>query len=48
MQFKALVSTVDGSGQLVHALEVCDTTRLPEGDVLVAVEWAGLNYKDAM
>ena len=48
MQFKALVSTADSKGTVSSSVELVEGTALPDGDVLVAVEWAGLNYKDAM
>lgn len=47
MSFKALVSDKTDKGVQSKVIEV-DDAQLPEGDVLVAVEWAGLNYKDAL
>ncbi len=48
MQFKALVSNADSKGAVSSSVELVEASALPDGDVLVAVEWAGLNYKDAM
>ena len=48
MQFKALVSNADSKGTVSSSVELVEGSALPDGDVLVAVEWAGLNYKDAM
>ena len=45
--FRALVLHEDG-GQVVPRLEAVDETRLPPGEVTVAVEYSTLNYKDAM
>ena len=45
--FRALVLHEDG-GKIVPRLEAVDETRLPPGEVAVAVEYSTLNYKDAM
>jgi acrylyl-CoA reductase (NADPH) len=45
--FRALMLYEDG-GQVVPRLEAVDETRLPPGEVAVAVEYSTLNYKDAM
>jgi len=45
--FKALVLRQDGE-TVRHAVEQLTADDLPEGDVLVAVEYSSLNYKDAM
>jgi len=45
--FRALMLHEDG-GKLVPRLEAVDETRLPSGEVTVAVEYSTLNYKDAM
>jgi acrylyl-CoA reductase (NADPH) len=45
--FKALVLRQEG-GKVRHAIEQLTVDDLPEGDVLVAVEYSSLNYKDAM
>jgi len=45
--FKALVLRQEG-GKVRHAIEQLTINDLPEGDVLVAVEYSSLNYKDAM
>jgi acrylyl-CoA reductase (NADPH) len=46
--FKALMLTRDDTGKTLA--EVCRLTNddLPEGDVLVAVEYSSLNYKDGL
>ena len=38
----------DEGGTIVPRLEAVDETRLPPGEVTVAVEYSTLNYKDAM
>lgn len=48
MSFVALVSRRLDTGEVESRVETLDTAALPDGDVLVAVEWAGLNYKDAL
>jgi acrylyl-CoA reductase (NADPH) len=45
--FRALMLHEDG-GKIVSRLETVDETRLPLGEVAVAVEYSTLNYKDAM
>jgi acrylyl-CoA reductase (NADPH) len=45
--FKALVLRQEGD-KVLHAIEQLTVNDLPEGDVLVAVEYSSLNYKDAM
>jgi acrylyl-CoA reductase (NADPH) len=45
--FNALVLRQEG-GKVRHAIEQLTVNDLPEGDVLVAVEYSSLNYKDAM
>jgi len=48
MSFSALVSRQAPGGGLASVIETVDDDALPEGNVLVAVEWAGVNYKDAL
>jgi acrylyl-CoA reductase (NADPH) len=48
MTFRALVTDRLPDGGTASRVEALDDSRLPDGDVLVAVEWAGLNYKDAL
>src|ERR1700759_5083020 len=38
----------EGGGRVTPGIESVDETRLPEGDVTVAVEYSTLNYKDGM
>jgi acrylyl-CoA reductase (NADPH) len=45
--FKALVLRQEGE-KVRHSIEQLTANDLPEGDVLVAVEYSSLNYKDAM
>ena len=44
----ALVAHQDAEGSITLAPEVVDETFLPEGDVTIAVEYSGVNYKDAL
>ena len=46
-EFKALVLD-ETDGKVSHSFKTLNTTDLPEGDVLVAVEYSSLNYKDGM
>src|SRR5690242_2213775 len=46
-EFRALVLYEEG-GKVVPRLESVDETRLPPGEVTVAVEYSTLNYKDGM
>lgn len=48
MPFHALVTSKAEDGKVSSKLELVDDDRLPEGEVLVGVEWSGLNYKDAL
>jgi acrylyl-CoA reductase (NADPH) len=48
MSFSALVTRRATDGSVASVVEALDESALPEGNVLVAVEWAGLNYKDAL
>ena len=45
--FRALVLHEEG-GKIVPRLETLDDSRLPQGEVTVAVEYSTLNYKDGM
>jgi acrylyl-CoA reductase (NADPH) len=46
--FKALVLTQDDAGGTVAEIRQLTDRDLPEGDVLVAVEYSSLNYKDGL
>ena len=46
-EFRALVLHEEG-GKVVPRLETLDESRLPQGEVTVAVEYSTLNYKDGM
>lgn len=48
MSFSALIIRQTADGGVSSAVENIADSELPEGNVLVAVEWAGLNYKDAL
>lgn len=48
MTFRALVTDRNADGKVVSAVQQVDDTRLPEGNVTVDIEWAGLNYKDGL
>ncbi|HWV20408.1 MAG TPA: MDR family oxidoreductase [Devosia sp.] len=48
MSFRALVTDRDEEGKVSSRVHLLDDDRLPEGDVTVDVEWAGLNYKDGL
>jgi acrylyl-CoA reductase (NADPH) len=48
MSFSALVTRQSADRSVASAVEAVEESALPEGNVLVAVEWAGLNYKDAL
>ncbi|WP_193337427.1 oxidoreductase [Devosia beringensis] len=48
MSFQALVTTKSDDGRVVSGVETLTDDRLPEGNVTVDVEWAGLNYKDGL
>src|SRR5690554_8174718 len=48
MVFRALITERNADGQASGRVTELDEAQLPEGDVLVAVEWSGLNYKDAL
>lgn len=43
-QFRALVMDAEGPPRLADV----DESRLPQGDVTVAIEWSTLNYKDGL
>src|SRR3984893_3501653 len=44
----ALVAHQDAEGSIALAHEVVDESFLPDGDVQIAVEYSGVNYKDAL
>lgn len=48
MSFRALVTDRSPDGTVRSGMETLSEEQLPTGNVLVAVEWAGLNYKDAL
>ena len=44
----ALVARQDEEGKITLVHEVVEKTFLPDGDVEIAVEYSGINYKDAL
>jgi acrylyl-CoA reductase (NADPH) len=48
MSFRALITDKTAEGGVVSAVQLLDDTRLPEGNVTVDIDWAGLNYKDGL
>ncbi|KKC38053.1 hypothetical protein WH87_10565 [Devosia epidermidihirudinis] len=48
MTFRALVTNKDAEGKVSSGVEQVEEARLPEGDVTVDIDWAGLNYKDGL
>ena len=48
MDFHALVTEKDAQGVVSSTVRMLSNTDLPEGEVAVDVEWAGLNYKDGL
>ena len=46
--FRALVVEKDDDGAMRASVQEVEDSRLPEGDVTVAVEYATLNYKDGL
>ena len=48
MGFKALVVDKDGEGNTSADVQVLETDRLPDGNVMVAVDYSTVNYKDGL
>ena len=48
MTFRALLTERADDGVVSSSVQVLDDTRLPEGEVTIDIEWAGLNYKDGL
>src|SRR3569623_1279114 len=48
MTFRALVTRIQADGHVGSAVEELADSALPDGDVTVAIDWAGFNYKDAL
>src|SRR6056297_2834526 len=46
--FRALVVEKDDEGKTRASVQELDDSRLPDGDVTVAVEYSTLNYKDGL
>ena len=47
-EVNALVAHQDAEGPITLKHEVVDESFLPDGDVQIAVEYSGINYKDAL
>src|ERR1700754_4736433 len=47
-EVNALIAHEDAEGSITLVHEVVDDSFLPEGDVVIAVEYSGINYKDAL
>lgn len=48
MTFRALLTEKSDTGVVSSSVHTLSEERLPEGEVTVAIEWAGLNYKDGL
>lgn len=48
MSFRALVTHRLADGRVENRIEHIEEAALPEGNVLISVEWAGFNYKDGL
>eukprot|EP00873_Tetraselmis_striata_P031124 jgi/Tetstr1/451388/TSEL_038424.t1 len=48
MSFRALVTEKGEDGKIASRIAELDEARLPQGNVLVGIDWAGFNYKDGM
>lgn len=48
MVFRALVTDKAATGEVTSSVQSVDESALPPGNVLVAVDWAGFNYKDGL
>ena len=48
MSFRALLVTKDEEGKTSAAIEQLDEKQLPEAEVIVAVEYSTVNYKDGL
>ncbi|HEV7346564.1 MAG TPA: MDR family oxidoreductase [Devosia sp.] len=48
MDFRALLTDKHADGTVTSSVQRLDEDRLPQGNVTVDIEWAGLNYKDGL
>ena len=48
MNFRSLVTSENSNGKFENNIIQKSTDKLPEGDILVKVEYSSLNYKDAL
>lgn len=47
-EFSCFQVSKTADGELTHAIKSVSTADLPQGDLLIRVEWSSLNYKDAL
>ncbi len=48
MAFRALVTDKSDGGEVTNKVVQLEESSLPQGNVLVGIEWAGFNYKDGL
>jgi len=48
VSFRAILATRSDDGAISASLQSLDESMLPTGDVMIAVDWSTLNYKDAV
>ncbi|WP_417585220.1 MDR family oxidoreductase [Pelagibacterium sp.] len=48
MSFTALVTDKGEDGKVASRIAELDDAQLPDGNVLIGIDWAGFNYKDGM
>ncbi|MDB5587050.1 MAG: acryloyl-CoA reductase, partial [Devosia sp.] len=48
MPFQALLTEKSEAGNITSSVQTLEETRLPDGNVTIAVDWSGLNYKDGL
>lgn len=48
MAFRALVTDKSDGGEVTNKVVQLEESNLPQGNVLVGIEWAGFNYKDGL
>ncbi|MEO8685685.1 MAG: oxidoreductase, partial [Devosia sp.] len=48
MTFQALFTEKSDTGIIASSVQALEESRLPDGNVTIAVEWSGLNYKDGL
>ncbi|WEK03693.1 MAG: oxidoreductase [Candidatus Devosia phytovorans] len=48
MTFRALLTEKQADGKVTSSVQTLDDSNLPDGNVTVDIDWAGLNYKDGL